>query len=340
MVKNANTEKNLAFLSGLYTRVARQVGVHPSYVSRVARGERRSERISRAVAEELARFVQPESAAGETQDQSTAGLAELRRRLIRKLKTNPRLMKMSAVIIDQEHWSRSGQSARVSRANLQARIAVNALLIAASVEQFHRLSSRLEDFDHVLSLTDADGVVLYSYGTTGMVRQQGRVPGANWSKDYMGPSAAARAIAASVPLVIVGPPDPDGKLLTVRMGCPVRLSDRRVAGVIVLTMDLARTRAEHLIDICKMSKRICRVVEQERKNPERSGARSSSMQVQPFEEAELHLARVMSMPEIDQTTRTHLATVLAELEGKRREVMLGAHSRKSGRSGNAKAQGV
>jgi len=340
MVKNAHTEKNLAFLSGLYTRVARQVGVHPSYVSRVARGERRSERISRAIAVELARFVQPGNEGDAATGNSGEGLQEFRRRLIRKLKSNPRLHKMSVMIIDQEQWPRLGQTARVTRGNLQSRIAENALLIAASVEQFHRLSSRLEDVNHVFSLADAEGIVLYSYGTTGMVRQQGTVPGANWSKDDTGPSAAALAITAGVPVIIVGPPNVEENLLTVRMACPIRLSDRLVSGVVVLTLDQARTQPEHLIDICKVSKKICKLVEHEKKNPRRSGTRSSSARVQPFEEAELHLARVMSMPEIDQPTRSHLATVLAELEGRRREALLSGDGGKSRRPGNAKAQGV
>jgi hypothetical protein len=164
------------------------------------------------------------------------------------------------------------------------------------------------------------------------------MPGSNWSSDFMGPSAAARAIAAGVPLIIIGMSGSDG-CLPVRMGCPIRLGDGQVAGVVVLTMDLSPTRAEHLIDIAKMSRKICKVVEDERKKPSRAHARS---QVQPFEEAEIHLARVMSMPQIDPTTRSHLATVLAELEEKRREVLLHGNvspGRKA-RKGNAKAQGV
>ena len=42
-------------LCGLYTRVARRLGVHRSYVSRVARGERRSEPIEGALLEEYKR---------------------------------------------------------------------------------------------------------------------------------------------------------------------------------------------------------------------------------------------------------------------------------------------
>jgi transcriptional regulator with XRE-family HTH domain len=41
---------------GLYARVARHLGVDRSYVSRVARGERRSKRIEQALQAELKRI--------------------------------------------------------------------------------------------------------------------------------------------------------------------------------------------------------------------------------------------------------------------------------------------
>ncbi len=40
---------------GVYSRVARRVGVDPSYVSRVARGERVSSRVEKALLAELHR---------------------------------------------------------------------------------------------------------------------------------------------------------------------------------------------------------------------------------------------------------------------------------------------
>ncbi len=332
-------ETNLAFLSGLYTRVAKQVGVHPSYVSRVARGERRSEKISRAIAVELAQFM-PADSEDMANKADPAGASELRRRLIRKLKSNPQLLKMSATVIELDQWPRSRQAPRVSRFNLQGRFEDNALMIAESVEQFQRLSRRLERFDHVLSLTDGEGVVLYSFGTTGAIWQQGRLPGSNWSKDLIGPSAAARAIASGVPLVIVGPYDHDENPLTVRMACPIRLSDRQIAGVVVLTIVPSRARPEELVDLCKIAKKICSLLDRHRKNPEKSSTRSSARRVQPFEEAEMNLARVMTMPEIDHHTRTYLASVLAELESKRREVMLEGDRPKNTRRGHAKAHSV
>ena len=49
---------NLASLiRGLYGRVARQLKVDPSYVSRVARGERQSEEIEAALEHELKRIM-------------------------------------------------------------------------------------------------------------------------------------------------------------------------------------------------------------------------------------------------------------------------------------------
>lgn len=49
-------------LCGLYSRVARQLGVDRSYVSRVARGERRSQPIEQALVTEFDRIVTDDAA--------------------------------------------------------------------------------------------------------------------------------------------------------------------------------------------------------------------------------------------------------------------------------------
>lgn len=52
--RNDSTPPQLVSLfRGLYNRVARKMGVDPSYVSRVARGERRSEAVLAALTEEV-----------------------------------------------------------------------------------------------------------------------------------------------------------------------------------------------------------------------------------------------------------------------------------------------
>jgi hypothetical protein len=54
----STTSVNLASLiRGLYGRVARQLKVDPSYVSRVARGERRSDEIEASLERELKRIT-------------------------------------------------------------------------------------------------------------------------------------------------------------------------------------------------------------------------------------------------------------------------------------------
>lgn len=54
----ASYPKNIASLiRGLYGRVARQLKVDPSYVSRVARQERRSETIETALRREIGRII-------------------------------------------------------------------------------------------------------------------------------------------------------------------------------------------------------------------------------------------------------------------------------------------
>lgn len=58
-MKNGNGNKTTLRIPGLYrgvySRVARRVGVDPSYVSRVARGERVSAKIEKALLAELHR---------------------------------------------------------------------------------------------------------------------------------------------------------------------------------------------------------------------------------------------------------------------------------------------
>ncbi len=262
--KKRAPEGNLAFLAGLYTRVAKQAGVHPSYVSRVARGERRSELVSRALADELAQFVPARGSAKVSEEAAGSG-DEYRRRLLSRLRKNSELSKLKTTIVEVEHWGSPRQVPQVSRVNLQSRIAANAAMIAASMEQFYRMARKLERFPHVLSLTDREGVVLYSLGSTGTVRQHGRVPGAHWGGDHAGPSAAGTTIAAGVPVIMIANAQQKDGLLSVRMGCPIRLGNGEVAGVVVLSIDLPPARAEHLIDIAKLSRKICQIVEDERK---------------------------------------------------------------------------
>jgi transcriptional regulator with XRE-family HTH domain len=51
--KLAKVYRAVDSLCGLYSRVARKLKIHPSYVSRVARGERESEQVEAALLQEF-----------------------------------------------------------------------------------------------------------------------------------------------------------------------------------------------------------------------------------------------------------------------------------------------
>jgi len=268
-------EANLAFLAGLYTRVARQTGVHPSYVSRVARGERRSDRVSRAISNELAQFVPSQGVAKTRVASPATSSQEYRQRLIRRLKAHPQLEKVGTIFVEIEDWGMPKQVPQVSRVSLQSRIAENAPMMAASMEHFHRMSRKLRSFPYVLNLTDSEGVILYSVGAVERLQEERRIPGAHWGHDHVGPSAAARAIAACVPVIVIGNAQQNEGPLPVRMACPIRLEDGEVAGVVVLSIELSPARAEHLIEMAKMARKICKIVEDERKKPSRRHPRTA-----------------------------------------------------------------
>jgi transcriptional regulator with XRE-family HTH domain len=50
---NMNSAPSVSLFRGIYNRVAKRLGVDPSYVSRVARGERKSAVVEKALAEEV-----------------------------------------------------------------------------------------------------------------------------------------------------------------------------------------------------------------------------------------------------------------------------------------------
>ena len=54
-IKNPKLNR-LSLYRGIYSRVARELGIDPSYVSRVARGERQSAKVEAALLKEIRRI--------------------------------------------------------------------------------------------------------------------------------------------------------------------------------------------------------------------------------------------------------------------------------------------
>ena len=326
MSTHPSNSASLLFLAGIYSRVARELGLHPSYVSRVARGERHSERISKAIAAELAKFkisAAPDLAALNVSDKSRNTAAQaMRSKLANAMRSDPRLKRFGVMVLDADEGHNSRKAPRqVSPASLSTRLAANARLIAITVTNFERLSRKLERLPHVLSLLDSDAVVLYSTGTTGMARMEHRITGIDWSRDFKGVSAAARALVTGVPVVVIGAFHPnETRVPFVRMAAPVRLSDNSIAGVLVLTLEVTRTRPDHLIDICKLARKVCKFVEN---GPmEKSRKRDTKSRIQPFADAARNIAMVLSLPQVDPVTRAALSSMLADLENSSRRAVL------------------
>jgi hypothetical protein len=334
--EQSDTSDNLLFLTGLYTRVARQLGVHPSYVSRVARGERRSDRVYRAIASELSKLRGPKLSEAENDaDIKAAKLSaarEVRSKLAVKLKSDARLRRLGVIIYEEDDGATvRAYLRRVTPAALSAKVASNSRLFAGAVTAFDKLSSRLERFPHVLSLIDPNGIILYSCGTTGMVRRENRLPGTDWSKDRNTPSAAARCMVASVPVAIIGSFDLESTFIpSVRIACPVRLSNNFVAGALVLTIEITRARIDHFLELSKIARRLCKFIENGPLDVPLKRDRGQRMQ--PFAEAARNVAIVLSLPQVDPSTRVALSGILAELEAAGRQSLLGKQRKKKNRA--------
>jgi transcriptional regulator with XRE-family HTH domain len=54
-IKNPKLNR-LSLYRGIYSRIAKQLGIDPSYVSRVARGERQSAKVEAALLKEMRRI--------------------------------------------------------------------------------------------------------------------------------------------------------------------------------------------------------------------------------------------------------------------------------------------
>jgi hypothetical protein len=300
--------------------------------------------VYRAIAAELSKLRGPSLAGVEDdtslKDSKAAATRDLRNKLVQRLKSDPRLKRMGMVIFEEGDGPPIRPYRRkVSPAALSAKVASNARLLAGTVTVFDKLSSRLERFPHVLSLLDADAVVLYSAGTTGMARREDRVPGTDWSKEKHRLSAAARCIAASAPVAIVGDLDLEGTFVpSVRFAVPVRLSDSVIAGVLVLSIEMTRARVDHLLELSRIAKRLCKFVENGPLDLPRKPRGASRVDV--LREAARTVAMVLSLPHVDPPTRVKLSGLLAQLEAQGRQTLLDSGKPKRRNSARAQAHGA
>lgn len=121
---NASTSSDLVALSpqtlyrGLYVRIAKKLGVDPSYVSRVARGERVSPDVEQALAHEI----------GQISKKLTSSRAENSRNRLERSQRLGSLVKQQRKSL-QQHWLRHSQmDPNIKRIKLSSRKRVSPVM--------------------------------------------------------------------------------------------------------------------------------------------------------------------------------------------------------------------
>lgn len=96
-------------------------------------------------------------------------------------------------------------SRQVGEEELADRQKALSTVIRVADEHLRWLRLTLRDLDHVLALIDVDGIVVVSQGSTEGLRRQWRLePGSDWSKQNMGRTAPAAALASDHLSAVIG----------------------------------------------------------------------------------------------------------------------------------------
>jgi PAS domain S-box-containing protein len=93
---------------------------------------------------------------------------------------------------------------RVSDAELAAILEDNRELIEVAKPHVDWISAFLTGIEHVVYITDRNGIVLYSVGDLSHSEELHLSPGHDWSEETMGTNGSGTAIAADCPVAIVG----------------------------------------------------------------------------------------------------------------------------------------
>jgi sigma-54 dependent transcriptional regulator, acetoin dehydrogenase operon transcriptional activator AcoR len=94
---------------------------------------------------------------------------------------------------------------RVDDSELQLRLEQNRALLDTAAPLLAQFSQRTVGVQHVVYLTDRDGIVLFSCGNHDVMRAYGLLPGFDWSEDAMGTNGAGTALATRHPVAVIGP---------------------------------------------------------------------------------------------------------------------------------------
>lgn len=93
---------------------------------------------------------------------------------------------------------------RIADDELEARLRTSNDLMETALPHLPWVSAFLGDIPHVLYIVDAAGIVLHSAGPQDVREQAHVMPGWDWSEARMGTNGSGTALAAGVPVAVVG----------------------------------------------------------------------------------------------------------------------------------------
>jgi transcriptional regulator of acetoin/glycerol metabolism len=150
---------------------------------------------------------------------------------------------------------------RVEIAELLVRQTANRQLIRAAAEALSAFSAGLRERKHVVYITDADGIVLFSRGSDYLMQSFGLRPGFDWSEVRMGTNGAGTALAADAPVAVVGP---DHWLLPFReascLGAPIHTPDGRLIAAVDLSTHVSDCEPDQLAAVIDLAASIERAL--------------------------------------------------------------------------------
>lgn len=143
---------------------------------------------------------------------------------------------------------------RIDLPELLQRQAANRALLTVAPELIDRFSAAMAALKHVIYMTDADGIVLYSRGTDFLMQSYGLRPGFDWSEAAMGTNGAGTALASNSPVAVIGP---DHWMSPFRgascLGAPIRTASGSPVAAVDLSTSAEECDPAHLEEVIALA---------------------------------------------------------------------------------------
>jgi transcriptional regulator of acetoin/glycerol metabolism len=143
---------------------------------------------------------------------------------------------------------------RVPDLELEKRLRNSRALVCAATPLLAAFSADRRAIQHVVYLTDKDGIVLLSEGNDTLMLVYGLCPGFDWSEKTMGTNGAGTALATDSAVAVIGPdhyqlPFKDATCLA----APIHSSSGDLIGAVDFSTHVGDVDPSQLVDIVTLA---------------------------------------------------------------------------------------